>query len=162
MKRRLWIVLALLFHPATLALGEAEPRLNVLFIMSDQHNARALGCYGNREVQTPSLDKLASQGAVFTHAVCQTGQCVPSRYSILTGRYARSTGTYSNGQGQNPAENTVAELFRQSGYVTATFGKHHMIMNARTGNSPSQGLTFVYLPGKKQQFTFFKLFPTII
>ena len=57
MKRRLWIVLALLFHPATLALGEAEPRLNVLFIMSDQHNARALGCYGNREVETPSLDK---------------------------------------------------------------------------------------------------------
>ena len=134
MKRRLWIFVALLFCPATLALGQAKPRLNVLFIMSDQHNARALGCYGNREVKTPSLDKLASQGAAFTRAICQTGQCVPSRYSIFTGRYARSTGTYSNGQGQNPAENTVAELFRQSGYVTATFGKHHMIINATTGN----------------------------
>ena len=107
---------------------------NVIFIMSDQHNANALGCYGNKEVSTPNLDKLAKQGARFQNAFCQTGQCVPSRYSIWTGRYARSTGTYGNGNGQNPNENTVADLFGKAGYKTGTIGKHHMLMNAANQN----------------------------
>lgn len=105
------------------------PRPNILFIMSDQHNARALGCYGTDEISTTNLDRLASEGVLFENAICQTGQCVPSRYSIWTGRYARSTGTYWNGQGQNPDEETVGDLFRAAGYVTGTIGKHHMFMN---------------------------------
>ncbi len=109
---------------------EINSRPNILFIMTDQHNATALACYGNEEISTPNLDKLASQGVLFENAICQTGQCVPSRYSIWTGRYARSTGTYFNGQGQDPAENTVGDLFKKAGYVTGTIGKHHQIMNA--------------------------------
>lgn len=107
---------------------------NVVFIMSDQHNANALSCYGNKEISTPNLDRLAKSGVLFTHAYCQTGQSVPSRYSIFTGRYARSTGTYSNGCGQNPDENTVADLFKKAGYVTATIGKHHMEMGPENQN----------------------------
>jgi len=120
--------------PALVARAATARKLNVLFIMSDQHNARALGCYGNREVRTPNLDRLAASGTLFENAFCQTAQCVPSRYSIFTGRYARSHGTYSNGQGQNPAERTVAELFKQAGYATATVGKHHMVMDQTTQN----------------------------
>lgn len=134
MKSRVLILTTFILALATLARGESPPKLNVLFIMSDQHNARALGCYGNDVVKTPNLDRLAGEGVLFTRAICQTGQCVPSRYSIWTGRYARSTGTYSNGQGQNPEENTVADLFKQAGYVTATFGKHHMIMGGANAN----------------------------
>ena len=107
---------------------------NVLFIMSDQHNANALGCYGNKEISTPNLDRIAKQGVRFQNAFCQTAQCVPSRYSIWTGRYARSTGTYGNGNGQNANENTVADLFDKAGYVTGTIGKHHMIMNQENQN----------------------------
>lgn len=107
---------------------------NVIFIMSDQHNANALGCYGNKEVSTPNLDKLAKQGVRFHNAFCQTGQCVPSRYSLWTGRYARSTGTYANGNGQNASENTVADLFGKAGYKTATIGKHHMRMSNENQN----------------------------
>ncbi|MCU0915711.1 MAG: sulfatase-like hydrolase/transferase, partial [Planctomycetes bacterium] len=107
-------------------------KLNILFIMSDQHSARALGCCGNREVRTPNLDRLAAGGVLCQQAFCQTAQCVPSRYSIFTGRYARSHGTYSNGQGQNPQEQTVAELFKKAGYATATIGKHHMVMDQTT------------------------------
>ena len=114
--------------------AEAESRPNILFIMTDQHNATALSCYGNEEIGTPNLDRLASQGVLFENAICQTGQCVPSRYSIWTGRYARSTGTYFNGQGQNPNENTVGDLFKKAGYVTGTIGKHHQIMNAENNN----------------------------
>ncbi len=107
---------------------------NVLFIMSDQHNAMALSCYGNSEISTPNLDRIAKNGVRFENAFCTTAQCVPSRYSIWTGRYARSTGTYGNGNGQNASENTVADLFDKAGYVTGTIGKHHMVMNKENQN----------------------------
>ena len=109
-------------------------KMNVLFIMSDQHNANALGCYGHNVVKTPNIDNLASQGALFKRAYCQTGQSVPSRFSIFTGRYARTTGTYANGQLQKAEESTVADLFSKEGYVCATIGKHHMVMNASNRN----------------------------
>lgn len=114
--------------------GLVQGKPNVLFIMSDQHSARALGCYGNSEISTPNLDRLASEGVRFQNTFCQTGQCVPSRYSIWTGRFARSTGTYGNESGQDASENTVADLFRKAGYVTGTIGKHHMIMNEGNQN----------------------------
>lgn len=121
----------------------AEKKMNVLFIMSDQHNANALGCYGHKLVKTPNIDKIASEGVLFNNAFCQTGQSVPSRYSIFTGRYARTTGTYSNGNGQDAAENTVADLFSAEGYVCATIGKHHMIMNSENNN---HGFSVVEIP----------------
>jgi len=119
---------------------------NVLFIMSDQHNALALGCYGNSEISTPNLDRIAKNGVRFQNAFCTTAQCVPSRYSIWTGRYARSTGTYGNGNGQNANENTVADLFDKAGYVTGTIGKHHMIMNEENHN---HGFEVVSVPGDR-------------
>jgi arylsulfatase len=116
---------------------------NILFIMTDQHNARALGCYGMDEINTPNMDRLAAEGVLFENAICQTGQCVPSRYSIWTGRYARSTGTYWNGQGQNPEEHTAGDLFRKAGYVTGTVGKHHMLM---TEENQYHGFDTVLVP----------------
>jgi arylsulfatase A-like enzyme len=104
-------------------------KYNVLFIMTDQHNVNALGCYGNSEVKTPIMDKLAKEGVLFEKAYCQTGQCCPSRYSIWTGRFARSHGLYANSMMENPEEVTVADLFSDSDYVTGTIGKHHMHMN---------------------------------
>lgn len=111
-----------------------KEKMNVLFIMSDQHNANALGCYGHDVVKTPNLDRLAANGVLFKSAYCQTGQSVPSRFSIFTGRYARSTGTYSNGNLQKAEENTVADLFSKEGYICATIGKHHMVMNETNNN----------------------------
>lgn len=105
-----------------------QPR-NILFIMTDQHNVHALGCYGSKEVKTPNMDRLARQGALFEQAFCQTGQCCPARYSIWTGRYARTNGLYYNGQLENRKEDTVADILRRKGYKTATIGKHHMNMD---------------------------------
>lgn len=131
MKNALFILLAVSMS-LMISCDKSQP--NVLFIMTDQHNARALGCYGMNEIRTPNMDRLAAEGILFENAICQTGQCVPSRYSIWTGRYARSTGTYWNGQGQNPDEQTVGDLFRAAGYVTGTIGKHHMIMTEKNQN----------------------------
>ena len=105
-----------------------RPR-NILFIMSDQHNVHALGCYGSKEVKTPNMDRLARQGALFDQAFCQTGQCCPARYSIWTGRYARTNGLYYNGQLENPKEDTIGDILKRKGYRTATIGKHHMNMD---------------------------------
>jgi choline-sulfatase len=106
--------------------ASGEERCNILFIMSDQHNAHALGCYGNSEVRTPNLDRLAKEGVRFENAFCQTGQCCPSRYTIFTGRYAHSHGLRWNGVRENLGETTIAEILRDAGYMTATIGKHHM------------------------------------
>lgn len=107
----------------------APPRpRNILFIMTDQHNVHALGCYGSTEVKTPNMDRLAREGVLFENAFCQTGQCCPSRYSIWTGRHARSHGLYMNGQLEDQKEDTVGDIFQRQGYTTATIGKHHMHM----------------------------------
>src|SRR5687768_4964525 len=60
---------------------------NVLIILSDDHSAPHVGCYGNPEVRTPNLDRLAADGMRFDRAYVTAPQCVPSRASILTGRH---------------------------------------------------------------------------
>ena len=55
---------------------------NILVIMSDEHNAAVLGCYGNKVIRTPSLDGLASRGIVFESCYCNSPLCVPSRLSL--------------------------------------------------------------------------------
>jgi len=127
-----WAVSALVACGETVATrsegvaGSQDGRPNVLFIMSDQHSARALGCYGNPQVRTPRLDRLAREGVRFENAFCQAGQCCPSRYSIWTGRYPHSHGLRWNGVAEPLDEITVGEVFQQAGYVTGTIGKHHM------------------------------------
>jgi len=95
--------------------------------MSDQHNARALGCYGNKEIKTPNMDRLAHQGVRFQNAFTQTGQCCPSRYTIWTGRYAHSHGCRWNGVVEPLEETTIMEVLKKAGYVCGGFGKHHMM-----------------------------------
>ena len=70
--------------------------LNLLVIMSDEHNARVLGCAGHPVVQTPHLDALAARGTRFTNASCNVPICVPSRASFLTGRYGHQIGAWDN------------------------------------------------------------------
>jgi arylsulfatase A-like enzyme len=71
--------------PATAAAAARPP--NILIILSDDHSAAHVGCYGNEDVQTPNLDKLASEGMRFDRTYVAAPQCVPSRAAILTGRH---------------------------------------------------------------------------
>jgi choline-sulfatase len=112
---------------AASAMGRVERPLNVLWLMSDQHAAGALGCYGNRIVRTPRLDRLAAEGLRFERAYCSYPVCVPARFTMLTGRYPHHTGCTGNHTPLPLRERTVAHHFSAAGYATAFIGKMHPV-----------------------------------
>jgi choline-sulfatase len=98
---------------------------NILFILSDQHSPHFLGYSGNPTVNTPNLDKLAEEGMVFDNAYCQNPLCVPSRSSLITGRYSRSIGIYHNNHILEANSPTIPRILGASGYRTCLIGKAH-------------------------------------
>ena len=92
-------VVLLLLGVAACSGGAAENEkrpLNVLFLMTDQHHAAALGCAGNAVVKTPNLDRLATGGTRFANSFCVVPYCSPTRLAIVTGRYPSSLGLGRN------------------------------------------------------------------
>ena len=77
------VLLATLLLFISTAILSAKP--NVVFILTDNHGAWTLGCYGNKEIHTPNIDKLAAEGMLFTRAYCNNSVCSPSRATFLTG-----------------------------------------------------------------------------
>lgn len=103
----------------------ADPRPNVLFIVSDDLNC-FLGCYGDPLVKTPHIDRLAARGVRFERAYCAFPLCGPSRNSFLTGLYPNSTGIHANAQifrQTIPSQLSMPQAFRLAGYFAARIGK---------------------------------------
>lgn len=98
---------------------------SILFILSDQHNASFMGCSGNELINTPNLDKLASQGVKFENAYCQNPLCVPSRSSLLTGKYSKDLGIYKNRHILESGSTTLPGVLAANGYKTCAIGKTH-------------------------------------
>lgn len=105
--------------------GSASKKPNILFILSDQHNASFMGCAGNELVNTPNLDLLASQGVLFENAYCQNPLCVPSRASMLTGKYSKDLGIYENRHILESGSTTFPRVLSDNGYKTCVIGKTH-------------------------------------
>ncbi len=103
------------------------PRPNVLVILADDQGWGDLSLHGNRNLETPVLDRLARDGASFDRFfVCPV--CSPTRAEFLTGRYFPRGGVRGVSTGNerlDPAEQTIAEIFREAGYRTGIFGKWH-------------------------------------
>ena len=110
----------------------AATRHNVLFIISDDLTAEALGCYGNRQCRTPHIDRLAQRGVRFTRAYCQYPVCGPSRAALMSGMYPQAIGVTSNGQARRFTQQlgnrpSLAEWFKRHDYYTARVSKiYHM------------------------------------
>ncbi len=100
-------------------------KLNVIFILADQHNAKCLGSSGHSAIITPNLDRMAVDGVMFNNAICQNPICTPSRMSFLSGQYCHNHGYYGL-EGPNPEglPNLLGH-FRRYGYITAAIGKIH-------------------------------------
>jgi len=113
---------------------------NVLILMCDQLQAGVLGCYGG-PIDTPNIDRLATQGAVFANAICPTPICSPSRASMVTGVYPHTHGIVHNvnrveypaidspktEQGLRNGEMTTDKLLSEAGYSTGHYGKLHLL-----------------------------------
>jgi len=100
-------------------------RPNVLFIITDQHNAKVMGHQGHPDVQTPNLDRLAREGVRFDNAITQNPICTPSRMCYHSGQYAHNHG-YFGLSGPNPGGlPTIFGHFRKAGYRTGAVGKIH-------------------------------------
>ena len=100
-------------------------RPNILFILSDQHNAKVLGHQGHPDVKTPHLDRLASEGVRFDNAITQNPICTPSRVSFLSGQYCHNHGYYGLSGPHPGGLPTILGHFRRAGYRTGAVGKIH-------------------------------------
>jgi arylsulfatase A-like enzyme len=136
---------ALLVTTAALAWGQAAPahaqapqkkRPNILLIISDDHHAGHVGCYGDKNVKTPNLDKLAAGGIRMTRAYVTTPQCVPSRASLMTGRSPIGI-QMTRFSAPLPADVvTFVELLRAAGYHTGICGRNFHLDGS--GNQPPE------------------------
>ena len=99
---------------------------NVLVIIADQLRRQALGIYGDPNVSTPNIDGLANNGVRFSQACASCPQCVPFRFSLMTGERAPSRFVVGNGWRMSPAERTLADGLNENGYETVYIGKWHL------------------------------------
>ena len=114
------------------------PRPNVIVFLADDLGYGDVGSYGAKSIPTPNIDRLASEGIRFTSGYCSASTCTPTRYSLLTGRYAfRQKGTGvapPNSPSIIPAgTTTLASLLKSAGYKTAVIGKWHLGLGGPKG-----------------------------
>jgi arylsulfatase A-like enzyme len=99
---------------------------NFLFIITDQHRADHLGCYGNTIVQTPNIDGISAKGTRWDRFYVANPICMPNRASIMTGRMSSLHGARHNGIPLSRDHTTFVELLKDAGYRTGLIGKSHL------------------------------------
>ena len=132
--------------PRPLAAEEAD-RPNVVFILADDLGYRELGCFGQKLIKTPRIDSLADDGMKLTQHYSGNAVCAPSRCVLMTGKHPGHAFVRNNRstppEGQQPipdSEITIAELFRDAGYVTGAFGKWGLGGPESSGEPLNQGV----------------------
>ncbi|NIJ44828.1 N-sulfoglucosamine sulfohydrolase [Wenyingzhuangia heitensis] len=104
---------------------------NIVLFVADDHGKDALGSYGNPIIQTPNLDRMASEGVRFNNAYCTSASCAASRSVILTGKFGHATGSYGHVHDYHHFSTydnvkSLPVLLEKAGYETARIGKYHV------------------------------------
>lgn len=102
-----------------------SPLPNFVFLISDDHSAPDLGCYGNAAVHTPNLDRMAREGVRFLNAFVSSPQCSPNRSAILTGCFPHTIGTSRLHTPMPEWESSILEMLKERGYFVGAFRKVH-------------------------------------
>lgn len=131
----------------------AEPRKpNIVFILADDLGYGDVGCYGQRKIRTPNIDRLAKDGMRFARAYAGSTVCAPSRCALMTGLHTGHCRTRGNGGGGSPRSNVplapgdpcVAEVLKKAGYATALVGKWGLGEENSTGIPTKKGFDHFY------------------
>ena len=116
--------------PQSLAMKVCQKKPNIIYIIADDLGYGDLGCYGQKIVKTPNLDRIRAEGIKFTQHYSGSTVCAPSRCVLMTGQHTGHASVRGNGkwqpEGQGPIAKdipTVAELLKDAGYTTGAFGK---------------------------------------
>ncbi|WP_205959937.1 sulfatase family protein [Flammeovirga aprica] len=141
------MLLAFLLSSAISFAQKKQP--NIIYIMSDDHAAHAIGAYGGRLSSlnpTPNLDKLADEGIRFSNAFCNNSICTPSRASIITGQYPQTNGVLDLDIRLEPEKQYLPKEMKKLGYSTAIIGKWHLHIE------PTAFDYYKVLPGQGKYF----------
>jgi len=142
-----WAAGASLGPSATRAVARPARKPNIIFILADDLGYGDLGCYGQKRLKTPNLDRLAAEGVRFTQHYAGSTVCAPSRFTLMTGYHIGHAPTVGQGQCLEADRVTVAKLLKTAGYATACIGKWGLGDHDTTGAAWKQGfdLFFGYL-----------------
>ncbi len=111
---------------STMAMAQTKP--NIVYIMTDDHTAQMMSCYGNSPIQTPNLDRIAQEGVRFTHSFVANSLSGPSRACMITGKLSHKNGFTNNEHGIfDGSQQTMPKLMQLAGYQTALIGKWHLV-----------------------------------
>ena len=105
----------------------ASRRPNIIFIFSDDHATSAISAYGSKLIDTPNIDRIAREGAIFRNCFCTNSICGPSRAAILTGKHCHLNSFPDNHSTFDGSQTTFPKLMQQAGYQTAIVGKWHLV-----------------------------------
>ena len=145
MKKFVSLLLGILFLVPLQAASLARPARsaqapNIIFILADDLGYGDLGCYGQKQIKTPNLDRLAAEGIRFTQCYAGTTVCAPSRSCLMTGQHSGHTRVRGNDATPlRPEDVTVAELLKKAGYTTGLIGKWGLGLDGTTGTPGKKG-----------------------
>ncbi|MBI5775529.1 MAG: arylsulfatase [Verrucomicrobia bacterium] len=118
----------------------APARPSIIFILADDLGYGDLGCYGQKKIKTPNLDRLAAEGMRFTQCYAGSTVCAPSRCALLTGRHTGHGWIRGNAKlALRPEDVTVAEVLKKTGYKTGAVGKWGLGLEDSTGTPQKKG-----------------------
>ena len=156
------LFLLFFFHAVTELFSQSPapvgPKPNIIFIMADDLGYGELGCYGQKIIMTPNIDRIAREGIKFTNFYSGQAVCAPARCTLMTGYHTGHAYIRDNGPkkgphpktpfpGQNPIPDqvvTIAELLQTAGYTTGCIGKWGLGNTYNSGDPMKQGFDFFY------------------